>query len=632
MRKPKRILILFLLLIMFPIQAFASNNGSLISVVWKYTSNNSNATGTINLIQNASIYTTFNTDTTISRVVGNTNNAQALQVEYFGSSNNLLYSYTTAGVNYASLPDISGVRKIVVSNPYTNTANGVQATVYAIGADTTPPGNVTNLKSTNVSDTNFDVSWTVPLDSDLDKFKVYLNGTLKNTVMKTTNTYSFSSLISNTSYVVKVTSLDTVGNESTGSTITVKTNIPPDVTAPSNVTNLTATPTFKSVSLSWTNPPETDFARVKIYEDGVYQQSVTAAEGNTAFFDNLTPETDYSFKVTSVDTTGNESSGSVIDVTTLPSPEIKKIKNLEATPKFDRVKLSWELPDSEYFHHVNIYRKVVEDKSFFQSLFSMGVMEVSAAITEDGYKPMFETNGTYWTDLTVDPETKYEYKLTSENVDGRESEEGVVVQVSTLEEPKPVLKDAQFQHATNGDYVIGWSEPTTGNVKIKVGGKDYKTVPANLKTYTIPKTDLAYTTIGDPDVTIQPVTARGTEGDSISNPKSNLPFSVKDLIESGNGLLWLISPFILLALAFLLVPKLRNLIVAAFRGNKDTTESNRRRFQAEKESKGNLKEESVQTSREPRQPKMPRIRADRIEREPRATRQSTREPRRRRGS
>jgi hypothetical protein len=493
---------------------------------------------------------------------------------------------------------------------------------------------VTNVDVTGITKTEASVSWSAPTGYSgvtLSGFKIYVDGILKHTASPSSSSYSLTGLTPDTSYTVKVVASYSDGTETTGVTKVFNTLVPEDETAPVNVTNLVATPTFDSISLSWTNPPDQDFAKVKVYEDGIYKKSVTAAEGSSAFFDNLEPDTVYSFKVTSIDNIGNESSGSVIEVKTLPLPEIKKIKNLDATSKFDRVKLSWELPESEYFHHVNIYRKVVEEKSFFESLFSLGTITVSAADTEEEYKPMFETNGTYWTDLTVDPETNYEYKLTSENVDGRESEEGVIVQVSTPEEPKPVIKDAQFQQATNGDYVIGWSEPTTGNVKIKVGGNDYKTVPANLKTYTIPKSDLAYTTIGDPDVTIQPVTERGTEGDAVSSPKMNLPFSAKDLVESGNGLLWLVGPFILLALAFLLVPKFRNLILAAFRGKGNLTDTaERRSTKGDKDLKLETKGEIVRLQKEPRELRTPRMKDDKAEREVRTgrePRQSIRESR-----
>jgi hypothetical protein len=45
-----------------------------------------------------------------------------------------------------------------------------------------------------------------------------------------------------------------------------------------------------------------------------------------------------------------------------------------------------------------------------------------------------------------------------------------------------------------------------------------------------------------------------------------LPFTVSDLVSSGNALLGLVGTFVLLGLAFKFVPKLIALIVGAFRG------------------------------------------------------------------
>jgi hypothetical protein len=584
------------------------------------------------------LYYSLDADTTIDSYRVNADNP--IRLAFYDRNANLISSlFMELGDGKRTINPVENVRYVALINEGVPIKKVYEFDVFGVSTvDLIPPGDVKNLTSNSITETSFNITFTAPTDIDLNQFKIYVNGTLKATIPKTSTSYSLIGLNSDTSYSIRVTSVDTSNNESLGQIISVKTNIPPDVTAPSNVTNLTAKPTFKSVSLSWTNPPETDFAMVKIYENGVYQKSVTASEESTALFDNLDSETSYTFKVTSIDNTGNESVGSSIQVSTLPLPVVKNIKGLDADAKYDRVKLSWKLPEDEYFHHVNIYRKVATKESFLKDLFSLGVTKVYADDTSDGYTPMFETNGTFWTDLTVNPDTNYEYKLTSENTDGREST-GVTVAATTPQEPKPKIEGAVFTTSTNGDYVVTWEQPTKGSIKLFVGEEEYKTVQASQGSYTIPKADLKYTTLGDPDIKIQPITERGTIGDSISNPKSNLPFSVKDLIESGNGLLWLISPFILLALAFLLVPKLRNLIVAAFRGNKNTMESNSRRFQTEeKASKGNLKEERVQTPREPRQPKMPRIKPERTEREVRAireTRQSNREPReprRRRGS
>jgi hypothetical protein len=550
---------------------------------------------------------------------------------------------------------VSNVKKIYLKNSSSNSflvnEFDVYGNVYA-PPDLTPPANVTNLTANNITDKGFGITWTRPADADYAKAKIYLNGSyLGNVPADGKQEYNFSNLAGNTTYSVRVSSVDTSGNESSGTMITVKTNLPPDTTPPSNVTNLSAVPTFNSVLLSWTNPPETDFAKVKIYADGVYQKSVTAAEDSNALFDHLDPETLYTFKVTSVDNDGNESVGASINVKTLPLPEVKNVKSLVSDAKYDRVKLSWELPFSEYFHHVNIFRKVKKEESFFKKLFNFGFIKASAADTTDGFTPMFETNGTYWTDLTVSPETKYEYKLTSENTDGRKSE-GVTVEATTPQEPKPEIKGATFKGSPNEDYIVSWQEPTTGTVKVLVGGNEYKTVPAQQGSFTIPKGDMKYTYLGDADVAIQPISKWGLEGDQTKAPRDNLklPFSVTDLIESSNALFWLIGPFILLALSFLLVPKLRKLIVSAFLTKKQKEDRNRR-FQAEekelrekREKESREKNELIPTVKESRETrdskeksiKDPRLARSKLEKSPRSerepkrlrvSRERTREPR-----
>lgn len=622
------------------------------TTVTKITDNDLNTYAGLNSIATPyhAVWYKFTQDNTIDSYFLKTDGSGFMELRFYNSSGALIK--TIPGIsssNIQTVAPVTGVRGVELINTSTSGSSIFEWDVFGAEPDTIPPSNVTSLIGSNITDTGFKISWNRPSDTDFSAVKIYLNGVYKSTVEAANpQTYTFANLVADTTYNVKVTSVDTIGNESSGATNIVKTNPPPDVIPPSNVTNLTATPTFKSVSLSWTNPPETDFAKVKIYEDGVYQKSVTASEDSTAFFANLAAETLYTFKITSVDNTGNESVGSSIQVKTLPLPEVKNIKSLDADAKYDRVKLSWELPVDEYFHHVNIYRKVVKEESFFKNLFSLGATTVYAADTTDEYKPMFETNGTYWTDLTVDPETNYEYKLTSENTDGRQSQ-GVTVEIATPQEPKPKIEGAAFTKSTNEDYVVSWEEPTTGSIKIFVGGKEYKTVQASPGSYTIPKSDLVYTSIGDPDVKIQPITERGTEGDSISNPKTTLPFSVTDLIESGNALLWLIAPFILLALAFLLVPKFRLLIFRSFSSkDKVSKELKDKGRKSQVEERGNKereriteKERTIQTERESkiqpvREPKtigetrVHRMRSDRINREskqPRESRKRIRETR-----
>ncbi|MCK6259395.1 hypothetical protein LCY76_22750 [Fictibacillus sp. KIGAM418] len=457
-----------------------------------------------------------------------------------------------------------------MSGPYTGSLYSVAINGKYVGMaeykDTTPPADIKNLNTTKITDSGASFSWTEPTDTDFNSVQIYRNGTLIKEVYKGTSTFSDSGLSASTNYTYKFKAVDKSGNASAGVEASIKTNVPPDTTPPANVTNLEGIPTEDTITLSWKNPPDYDFAKVKIYEDGIYTKTVTAEEAPKAFFDGLKPETSYTFKVTSLDDVGNESLGASITVKTLAVPELTDISDLSATSKYDRVRLSWKLPESKYFHHVKIYRK--ENKSSSPSLFGevFGGEKVYAADTADGYTPYFETDGTYWVDLTVKPDTEYKYKLTA--IDTRSHEtKGLEVTVKTPAEVPPVMDGVDFsEDKTTGDYTITWDKPTTGKVKILVGGTEYKQVSADLGKYTIPKSDLKYDSFGSPDVKVQAVSDSGLES-SIESPKGSIDsVSVTDLIKTGNGLLWYVAPLILLALSFLLVPKLRRLIIGSFKG------------------------------------------------------------------
>lgn len=87
-----------------------------------------------------------------------------------------------------------------------------------------------------------------------------------------------------------------------------------DTTPPSNVVSLAETHTDVSAHLSWSNPSDSDFSKIKIYRNGVL---ILTAPNTTHLDDtNLNPSTVYTYKVTTLDTSGNESVGVSIVVTT----------------------------------------------------------------------------------------------------------------------------------------------------------------------------------------------------------------------------------------------------------------------------------------------------------------------------
>lgn len=263
----------------------------------------------------------------------------------------------------------------------------------------------------------------------------------------------------------------------------------------------------------------------------------------------LDPLTEYTFTFVSDD-------GRPVEVKVKTKESQVEVRNLKAlVVTHERVNLVWERPIYDDFEKVVIYRKTLGETSYFKNF-----MNVAYA---DGYTPLFETNGTTFNDLTVKEKTKYEYLLTSKDVNGNESK-GVTIQVTTKEEPAPEMGGVDSGENDNGDYIYKWTSPTKGQVKILVGGVEYATVPASNKQIVIPKADMKYTLLGNPDVRLVAISESGKEGRPV-NP--NIPFSgtqiplkVDDLLTTSMSLIWILAPFILLVLAIIYAKKIIQVI------------------------------------------------------------------------
>lgn len=332
-------------------------------------------------------------------------------------------------------------------------------------------------------------------------------------------------------------------------------NSPNEVNLQTNVMDTT-------ISLTFTPPTDADFAGTKIYLNGVLKATLDKTKTSYSFTD-LTPNTTYSIKVTTFDESGNESDGVTTTVKT-KIPIVNNVTDLQADAKYDRVKLSWTPPESEFFHHVKIYRKKIEKQSFWDQLF--GSTAVSAATTSDGYTPMFETNGTDWTDLTVTLDTTYSYKVTSVNIEGDESQ-GVTVETTTPSEPVPVLAGVATTQNENGDYVVTWTSPAKGTVKLLIEGREYAQVDAATKQIVVRKEDMKTDFFGAYAATLIPIGEYGTKGQAVSVPslgeKIDFPLSFQDFMETVVSILAWVAPFIVLSLVFIFWRPIFNFIKKA---------------------------------------------------------------------
>lgn len=383
----------------------------------------------------------------------------------------------------------------------------------------------------------------------------------------------------------------------------------------SPVSELTETHTYNSADLSWTNPTATGFTGTIIKKDGIEVANLTNTKSSHSIT-SLDSETNYTFEVISTYSDGGKAIGETISVRTAAAPppeQAGEIIDLTVEAEPERVDLSWSLPDSDVFKHVNIYRDTISETSLLNKMLGMRIAYAAE-------NKIFETNGTYFNDLTVDPETTYEYTLTTTSTEGAESE-GVTTEVTTPE--LEIVGGGYEKDPTTGDFTYYWDEPTSGQVKVMLGGVLYKTVDAAEKQLSIPSKDMKYKTFGDPDVSLVPVSSSGIEGEP-AKPGLNgvssgdflenveMPFSLTDLFKTSNGLMLLVGGFILLSLAFMFVPKLLRMIRQSFSKNKgnEGLGANDRRFQSDQSER--VPRERVERQTIPKEdrtiPKIPRER------------------------
>jgi hypothetical protein len=161
------------------------------------------------------------------------------------------YHYRVKSADAAANPAASG------DNTFTTSA----------APDTTPPvlslinaGAITNISATITWGTN--ESATAQIDYGLTA--AYGSSTTLIATLSNSHSVALTGLAASTAYHYRVKSADAAGNLATSGDLTFTTAAVPDTTPPGNVQNFTAQGGFKEVTLSWTNPPDSDFVGVRI--------------------------------------------------------------------------------------------------------------------------------------------------------------------------------------------------------------------------------------------------------------------------------------------------------------------------------------------------------------------------------
>ncbi|MFH1706976.1 MAG: kelch repeat-containing protein [Planctomycetota bacterium] len=126
----------------------------------------------------------------------------------------------------------------------------------------------------------------------------------------TTNTFAIG-----TTYTIKIVSVDTSGNLSTGVIVTVIPTLSVDITPPQPVGNLSSAPGNQRVTLTWTPPVDTDVAGYRIYyrkpvDDQVTAWTLAGSGAATSFaVTGLANGATYEFMVAAYDLSGNQTAG-----------------------------------------------------------------------------------------------------------------------------------------------------------------------------------------------------------------------------------------------------------------------------------------------------------------------------------
>lgn len=200
-----------------------------------------------------------------------------------------------------------------------------------------------------VTDTTASISWKLLNANAIDY--VLVDGVSVNKSVA----YLIKDLKPETEYTI---SIDTVYKDGTVINLkyTFKTDVPKDVTPPSEVDNFTVDPDKTSVSISWSIPSDKDYEATWLYRDGVLIKKFT---NETTYTDQkLKEDTTYVYKLVTVDTSGNKSDG--ISKTVLTKHTVTTIPPdspvLTAKPLSKGVKLSWNMPISGTVKGYKIYQ------------------------------------------------------------------------------------------------------------------------------------------------------------------------------------------------------------------------------------------------------------------------------------
>ncbi|MEX3617021.1 lytic polysaccharide monooxygenase [Paenibacillus glucanolyticus] len=192
--------------------------------------------------------------------------------------------------------------------------------------DSIAPTVPTNLAVSNVGTTTATLTWGASTDNNgVTGYEVYNGANVIATLPGNQTTANLTNLLAGTNYNLTVKAFDASGNRSPSSNGVqfTTTQLPVDVTPPTNPTGLhvMGTPTSTSVTLMWNASTDASgIAGYRIYNGSTVIATVTGT-ATEKVVTGLSPNTQYTFTVRAYDPSNNESGNSnAVTVTTPNGP------------------------------------------------------------------------------------------------------------------------------------------------------------------------------------------------------------------------------------------------------------------------------------------------------------------------
>ncbi|MFA6440044.1 MAG: LamG-like jellyroll fold domain-containing protein, partial [Bacteriovoracaceae bacterium] len=333
--------------------------------------------------------------------------------------------------------------------------------------DLTPPTTPTIVSSTPI-DSAVILSWNAISETDFRVYYIYAGTspnptTIVDSVFNVNQTSSTISGLSNYSqYYFRLAARDTNANLSSPSNEVAATPI--DLTAPEIPVNLVAVPGDGSISLSWDANTESDFAKYYVYADTAANpliriDSIFVIGNSLSTLSGLTNYVQYYFRVTSVDTSGNESNYSnevnsyPVDLTPPAVPQ-----NLVAADGDGIVSLKWSANTESDFASYTVYGDTLTNP--------VAPVDVRTTITDTTSLVTSLTNY-----------TQYFYRLTAKDTSGNESAYSIEVTAIPHDTIPPAAPQNVTAIAGDGSATVQWNQNTEGDFKKYYVYGDYSSSP-----------------------------------------------------------------------------------------------------------------------------------------------------------